>query len=69
MSFMGAEMSKFKAFDGETHEAAHELEHVAHGKDGQKVIAAFQKVQATCLNCHQTFRGKFIEHFYGTASK
>lgn len=69
MSFMGTEMSKFKAFDGDTHEAAHELEHVAHEKDGQKVIAAFQKVQATCLNCHQTFRGKFVEHFYGTASK
>lgn len=69
MSFMGADMPKFKAFDGETHEAAHDLLHAAHEKDGQKVIAAFQKVQSTCLNCHQTFRGKFVEHFYGTASK
>lgn len=69
MSFMGSDMPKFKAFDGETHEAAHELLQAAEGKDGQKVIAAFQKVQATCLNCHQTFRGKFVEHFYGTASK
>jgi len=69
MSFMGTEMSKFKAFDGETHEAAHELEHAAHEKSGQKVITAFQQVQTTCLNCHQTFRGKFVEHFYGAASK
>ena len=69
MKFMGPEMSKFKAFDGETHEAAHGLEHAAHEKDGQKVIAAFQQVQTSCLNCHQTFRGKFVEHFYGTASK
>lgn len=69
MKFMGPEMSKFKAFDGETHDAAHSLEHVAHQKDGHKVIAAFQQVQTTCLNCHQTFRGKFVEHFYGTASK
>jgi cytochrome c556 len=69
MKFMGAEMSKFKAFDGVTHEAAHELEHAAHEKDGHKVIAAFQQVQTSCLNCHQTFRGKFVEHFYGTASK
>ena len=65
MSFMGTEMSKFKAFDGETHEAAHALEHVAHEKDGQKVIAAFQKVQSTCLNCHQAYRSKFVKHFYG----
>ncbi|MDD2686703.1 MAG: cytochrome c [Gallionella sp.] len=69
MKFMGSEMSKFKSFDGETHEAAHSLEHAAHEKDGHKVIAAFQQVQTTCLNCHQTFRGKFVEHFYGTASK
>ncbi|MDD4979614.1 MAG: cytochrome c [Gallionella sp.] len=69
MKFMGGEMSKFKALDGETHEAAHGLEHVAHEKDGHKVIDAFQRVQTTCLNCHQTFRDKFVEHFYGTASK
>ncbi len=69
MKFMGSEMSKFKAFDGVTHEAAHDLEHAAHEADGQKVIAAFQQVQTTCLNCHQAFRGKFVEHFYGAASK
>lgn len=69
MKFMGSEMAKFKAFDGETHEAAHGLEHAAHEKDGHKVIAAFQQVQTTCLNCHQTFRSKFVEHFYGITSK
>ena len=68
MAFMGSDMSRFKALDGETHEAAHELEHAAHEKDGQKVIAAFQKVQAACLNCHQSFRGKFVEHFYGKSA-
>lgn len=65
MSFMGSDMPKFKAFDGETHEAAHEMLQAAEGKDGKKVIAAFQKVQTACLSCHQTFRGKFVEHFYG----
>lgn len=69
MKFMGPEMSRFKAFDGETHEAAHNLELAAQEKDGQKVITAFRQVQTTCLNCHQTFRGKFVEHFYGTESK
>ncbi len=65
MSFMGTEMSKFKAFDGETHEAAHGLEHASHEKDGKKVITAFQQVQTTCLNCHQAYRSKFVKHFYG----
>lgn len=69
MSFMGTDMPKFKALDGETHEAAHDLLHAAQEKDGKKVIAAFQKVQSSCLSCHQAFRGKFVEHFYGTASK
>ncbi|MCR4302910.1 MAG: cytochrome c [Gallionella sp.] len=65
ISFMGAEMSRFKSFDMQTHEAAHDLLHAAHEKDGQKVIEAFQKVQSSCLGCHQTFRSKFTEHFYG----
>lgn len=69
ISFMGTKMSSFKAFDMKTHEAAHDLMHAAHEKDGQNVIAAFQKVQTTCLNCHQTFRAPFVEHFYGSASK
>ena len=65
ISFMGTEMSRFKSFDMQTHEAAHDLLHAAHEKDGQKVIEAFQKVQSSCLGCHQTFRAKFVEHFYG----
>jgi cytochrome c556 len=69
MKFMGAEMSKFKAFDGETHTAAHALEQAAHEQDGQKTITAFARLQTTCLNCHQAFRGKFVEHFYGTDNK
>lgn len=65
ISFMGAEMSRFKSFDMQTHEAAHDLLHAAHEEDGQKVIEAFSKVQSSCLGCHQAFRSKFKEHFYG----
>lgn len=65
VSFMGAEMSKFKSFDMQTHDAAHDLEHAAHEKHGQQVVDAFQRVQSSCLNCHQAFRAKFVEHFYG----
>jgi cytochrome c556 len=65
ISFMGSNMGKFKAFDMQTHEAAHEMEHAAHEKNGEQVIAAFHKVQTSCLGCHQTFRKPFVEHFYG----
>lgn len=65
VSFMGGNMGKFKGFDMQTHEAAHELEHAAHAKDGGEVIAAFQKLQTSCLSCHQAFRKPFVEHFYG----
>lgn len=65
VSYMGGNMSKFKAFDMEIHEAAHDLQHAAHEKNGVQVIAAFQKVQASCLACHQAFRKPFVEHFYG----
>ncbi|MFZ2163698.1 MAG: cytochrome c [Sideroxyarcus sp.] len=69
IGLMGAEMPKFKSFDMQTHDAAHELEHAAHEKDGLKVISAFQKVQTSCLGCHQAFRTKFVEHFYGKSGK
>jgi cytochrome c556 len=65
ISFMGSNMGKFKDFDMQTHEAAHEMAHAAHEKNGEQVIAAFQKVQTSCLGCHQAFRKPFVEHFYG----
>lgn len=65
IKFMGTNMGKFKSFDMQTHEAAHEMEHAAREKNGMQVIAAFQKVQAACLSCHQDFRKPFVEHFYG----
>jgi len=69
ISFMGAEMSRFKAFDMQTHEAAHEMMHAAHEQNGQRVIDAFQKVQSSCLNCHQAFRTSFVKHFYGKSGE
>ena len=64
-SFMGTEMKRFKALDGETHQAARELERAADSKNGQQVVEAFGKLQMTCLNCHQTYRSRFIKHFHG----
>ncbi|MDE2309435.1 MAG: cytochrome c [Betaproteobacteria bacterium] len=67
-SFMGTDMGKFKGFDRQTHKAANEMAKAAQEKDGQKVISSFQKLQSSCLACHQAFRPAFVEHFYGNAS-
>jgi len=65
MSFMGTNMGKFKAHDGETHEQALAVGKAANAKDGQSVILAFQQLQTSCYSCHSEFRKPFIEHFYG----
>lgn len=65
LSFAGTSVSKFKGYDGKTHDAARLLGEVAAEKDGYGVILAFSKLQNTCLACHQSFRNSFQEHFYG----
>lgn len=62
--FMGSNMGKFKAFGEQTHQAAHQMAEAARQKNGQKVIAASQKLQSSCLSCHQAFRPAFVKHFY-----
>lgn len=65
MSFMGTNMGRFKAHDGETHDQAQAVDKAAKSKDGPGVILAFQKLQTSCYNCHSEFRKPFAEHFYG----
>jgi cytochrome c556 len=65
LGFVGSDVSKFKGYDGETHNAAYVLGEVAAEKDGYGVVSAFSTLQNTCLACHQSFRKSFQEHFYG----
>ncbi|MBZ0106675.1 MAG: cytochrome c [Sulfuricella denitrificans] len=65
MSFVGTNMAKFKAYDGETHDQAQAVARTAKTRDGQGVIIAFQKLQTSCYNCHSEFRKPFVDHFYG----
>lgn len=67
MSFVGGNAPRFKAFDGETHDNAMALARAAKSGNGGDSIAAFHKIQSSCLACHQTFRKPFQEHFYGKA--
>lgn len=65
LRFAGSNVSKFKNFDKQTHQAAKELEEIAMREDGKGVIAQFATLQKSCLACHQSFRKTFKEHFYG----
>jgi len=67
LGFVGGNTPRFKAFDGETHDHATALAKALNGANGEDAIAAFQKLQSSCLACHQTFRKPFQEHFYGKA--
>ena len=66
LAWLGADAGRFRAFDGEVHDAALAVGDAASKADGQAVIADFAKVQQGCLGCHQSFRARFREHFYGT---
>ena len=65
LTYVGTDVSKFKSYNGKTHEAARVLEESAAREDGYAVIADFSTLQNTCLMCHQSFRKSFQEHFYG----
>lgn len=67
--FMGTNMEKFEALDENTHRAAHQMQAAAQAKNGRKVIASFQKLQSSCLACHQAYRPAFLAHFYGAPAK
>ncbi|MEX8496830.1 cytochrome c [Leptothrix ochracea] len=65
LSFIGTDISKFKAHDETTHHAAHSMIEAAERQDGAAVIRAFADLQTGCLGCHQAFRPAFKAHFYG----
>ncbi len=65
LGFVGANMNKYKDYDGETQEHAVAVGKAANARNGQGVIFAFQKLQTSCYNCHYEFRKPFVEHFYG----
>jgi cytochrome c553 len=63
LGFMGTQMWKFKAYEGEKVDAALALGRAAKAKDGPRVILAFQKLQTRCYACHNEFRKPLVEYF------
>ncbi|WP_322520311.1 cytochrome c [Guyparkeria halophila] len=64
MAFAGDRRAEFQKADQAAHAAAATLADVADTGDGREVIRAFADLQATCLDCHASFRDDFRQHFY-----
>ena len=64
LAWIGGDAGRFRAFDGQVHDAATAMGEAATRGDGQAVISAFSVVQQSCLSCHQDFRESFTRHFY-----
>lgn len=65
LSFLGADAARFRQMDHMTHEAADQMRQAALKKDGIGVIQSYAKVQNACFACHNQFRQKFVDKFYG----
>ena len=63
-AFTGDRHARFAEYDKGVHSTAAELADIAEQGDGREVINAFARLQASCLDCHATFRDDFREHFY-----
>lgn len=63
LAWLGGDAGRFRAFDGQVHDAAAAMGDAATRSDGDAVIAAFARTQQSCLACHQSFRKRFVEHF------
>ena len=55
LAYLGADATKFRNFDAQTHEAALAMKLAAASSDGKAVIQSFAHVQESCLGCHQAF--------------
>lgn len=63
MRFLGADIGRFRALDGETRAQAAALAKAARARDGEATIEAFRRLQTSCLACHADFREPFRKHF------
>lgn len=61
LGMLGADAASFKSHDRQTHRAAHDVRQAASRQDGIAVIAAYQRLQTACFDCHRTFRDRFVQ--------
>lgn len=63
LRFLGGDLGRFRTLDRETKARAATLSKAARARNGEATIAAFQRLQTSCLACHAEFRKPFRDHF------
>ena len=63
MGFLRTDIGRYKELDGNTKERAAALAKTARSQNGEATIAAFQRLQMSCLACHSEFRKSFQDYF------
>lgn len=63
MGFLGQNIGRFRKLDGDVKERAAALVRTARAKNGEATIAAFRRLQMSCLACHAEFRKPFQDYF------
>lgn len=56
----------FRGYDKQVKAAASSIEDAAKQQDAAAASSAYQRLQQSCDGCHNSFRTKFLAHFYGT---
>lgn len=63
LGFLGTNAAAFRGYDKQTRHAVQALERAAMRGDDKAVIAAFVRLEGSCLGCHRDFRKPFQEAF------
>lgn len=63
--WLNVDALNFRGYDTKVKEAALAMGDAAQKGDRNAAVADFARLQQSCLGCHQAYRQKFIDHFYG----
>ncbi len=68
VKLLGPDMPAFKGIDTLVHDGALGVADAAAAGDTRAVLEGYSSVLSGCVECHERFRPRVIEHFYGDAA-
>lgn len=66
LSWLLTDAMTFRNYDVQVKAAATDLQAAAQRQDAAAAARAYARMQQSCDGCHNSFRPKFLKHFYGT---
>ncbi|MEB2347692.1 MAG: cytochrome c [Comamonadaceae bacterium] len=65
LGWLLTDATTFRNYDKQVKAAATQLQTAALKADAAESRAAYQRMQQSCDGCHNSFRAKYLDHFYG----